>query len=267
MTGRMTTPSTSIHPRRQNARIRLGPPSSSTSPPRSSPRRRSYKAPGPPVTCTTSSGVPSGSGRELTTYTRRSGQGHHGLPTAGSNVVRPMATATVVAVNSGIPWLSLGLNSVTLVMAGQPSGAAEKPSRLSVWWVLICIRNSKAGASVSSRVPPVLDQPDLLDRMFHALADPTRRAIVVRLSQGPASVSTLAEPLPMSLAAVGQHVRVLNDSGLVRTEKVGRVRTCRLEAGALHSAEQWIARHRGAWELRLDRLGDVLSDLEDQEAP
>lgn len=113
----------------------------------------------------------------------------------------------------------------------------------------------------------MLDQPDLLDRMFHALADPSRRSIVARLSQGPASVSTLAEPLPMSLAAVGQHVRVLTDSGLVRTEKVGRVRTCRLEPTALSSAEQWIAHHRGAWELRLDRLGDVLSDLEDQEAP
>jgi DNA-binding transcriptional ArsR family regulator len=113
----------------------------------------------------------------------------------------------------------------------------------------------------------MLDQPDLLDRMFHALADPSRRAIVARLSRGPASVSTLAEPLPMSLAAVGQHVRVLTDSGLVRTEKVGRVRTCRLEAGALHSAEQWLADHRSAWEQRLDRLGDVLAQLDPPEAP
>jgi DNA-binding transcriptional ArsR family regulator len=111
----------------------------------------------------------------------------------------------------------------------------------------------------------MLDQPDLLDRMFHALSDPSRRAIVARLSQGPASVSTLAEPLPMSLAAVGQHVRVLTDSGLVRSEKVGRVRTCRLEAAALHSAEQWLADHRGAWEQRLDRLGDVLAQLDPPE--
>src|SRR3954447_9524235 len=103
--------------------------------------------------------------------------------------------------------------------------------------------------------------------MFHALADPTRRAIVARLSQGPASVSTLAEPLPMSLAAVGQHVQVLTAGGLVRTEKVGRVRTCRLEPAALRSAEQWIARHRGAWELRLDRLGGGLSERHDQGDP
>src|SRR3954452_8305096 len=101
--------------------------------------------------------------------------------------------------------------------------------------------------------------------MFHALADPSRRAIVARLSNGPASVSTLAEPLPMSLAAVGQHVRVLTESGLVHTDKVGRVRTCRLEPAAMRSVEQWIARHRGRWEHRLDRLGDVLAELEEDQ--
>src|SRR3954471_2184704 len=129
------------------------------------------------------------------------------------------------------------------------------------------VPNTKGSASAFCYGGLVLDQPDLLDRMFHALADPSRRAIVARLSHGPASVSTLAEPLPMSLAAVGQHVRVLTDGGVVRTEKVGRVRTCRLEPAALRSAEQWIARHRGEWELRLDRLGDVLADLESQEKP
>ena len=113
----------------------------------------------------------------------------------------------------------------------------------------------------------MLDEPDLLDRMFHALADPSRRAILARLSEGPASVTTLAAPLPMSLAAVGQHIRVLHAGGLVRTEKIGRVRTCRLEPAAMRSAEQWLSQHRGRWEQRLDRLGDVLADLEPQEAP
>ena len=113
----------------------------------------------------------------------------------------------------------------------------------------------------------MLDQSDLLDRMFHALSDPSRRAIVARLSEGPASVSTLAAPLPMSLAAVGQHVRVLHDSGLVRTEKVGRVRTCRLEPAAMRSAERWIGQHRGRWEQRFDRLGGVLAELEHRQNP
>ena len=112
----------------------------------------------------------------------------------------------------------------------------------------------------------MLDQPDLLDRMFRALADPSRRAIVMRLSEGPASVSALAAPLPMSLAAVGQHIQVLHECGLVRTEKVGRVRTCQLDPVGMRSAERWIAQHRGRWELRLDRLGDVLAELEDHGA-
>lgn len=98
----------------------------------------------------------------------------------------------------------------------------------------------------------------LLDRTFQALADPSRRSIVVRLSRGPASVSELAEPLAMSLPAVAQHIDVLQRSGLVRSEKVGRVRTCRLEPAPLRSVERWIAQHRLNWEQRLDRLGDVL---------
>ena len=99
-----------------------------------------------------------------------------------------------------------------------------------------------------------------LDQAFHALGDPTRRSIVSRLSRGPASVSELAEPLPMSLPAVTQHLDVLRESGLVRTEKVGRVRHCRLEAARLTAVERWIAVHRTAWETRLDELGDVLDD-------
>jgi len=109
-------------------------------------------------------------------------------------------------------------------------------------------------------VAAVLAEVDLLlDQTFHALADPSRRAIIVRLSRGPASVSELAEPLAMSLPAVVQHIDVLHKSGLVRSEKVGRVRTCRLEPAPMRSVEQWIAEHRATWETRLDRLGDVLS--------
>jgi DNA-binding transcriptional ArsR family regulator len=98
-----------------------------------------------------------------------------------------------------------------------------------------------------------------LDQAFHALADPSRRSIVVRLSRGPASVSELAGPLSMSLPAVVQHIDVLRRSGLVSSEKVGRVRTCRLESEPMRSVERWIARHRTEWESRLDRLGDVLN--------
>jgi DNA-binding transcriptional ArsR family regulator len=80
-----------------------------------------------------------------------------------------------------------------------------------------------------------------------------------RLSRGPASVSELAKPLTMSLPAVVQHLAVLEESGLVRTQKVGRVRTCQIEAGSLQRAEQWINDRRIQWERRLDRLGDYLA--------
>lgn len=96
--------------------------------------------------------------------------------------------------------------------------------------------------------------------MFHALADPTRRVMVERLSRGPASVSELAEPLDMSLSAVVQHLHVLETSGLVRSEKLGRVRTCRIEAPALRMVERWIAERRTNWERRFDRLGEVLAE-------
>lgn len=102
-----------------------------------------------------------------------------------------------------------------------------------------------------------------LDRVFQALADPTRRDIVERLTRGPASVSALAEPLAMSLPAVMQHLQVLEACGLVRSEKVGRVRTCHLETAALRAAEGWLARQRTAWEVRLDRLGEHLSATDD----
>jgi DNA-binding transcriptional ArsR family regulator len=102
-----------------------------------------------------------------------------------------------------------------------------------------------------------------LDRVFQALADPSRRVMVEQLSRGPASVSELAEPLPMSLQAVVQHLHVLEASGLVRTEKLGRVRTCQIEPGVLQTAEQWISERRTTWERRLDRLGDFLAEHPD----
>ncbi|MDB4955721.1 MAG: Transcriptional regulator, ArsR family protein [Myxococcales bacterium] len=101
-------------------------------------------------------------------------------------------------------------------------------------------------------------QSHTLDRVFQALADPTRRKIVERLSHGPVSVSALAEPLDMSLPAVMQHLQVLETSGLVRSAKTGRVRTCRVEAAALETVERWLALRRSSWERRLDRLGEFL---------
>ena len=99
----------------------------------------------------------------------------------------------------------------------------------------------------------------MLDDVFHALADPSRRSMVERLTRGSASVSDLAEPLPISLPAVLQHLHVLEESGLVRSEKVGRVRTCTIEPAALRSAEGWITQRRKGWERRLDRLGNYLA--------
>jgi DNA-binding transcriptional ArsR family regulator len=103
---------------------------------------------------------------------------------------------------------------------------------------------------------------DALDEAFRALADPSRRSMVDRLSRGSASVSELARPLAMSLPAVVQHVQVLEASGLIRSEKVGRVRTCSIDPDRLAGVEGWIADRRSGWERRLDRLGDVLAEVE-----
>ena len=103
-----------------------------------------------------------------------------------------------------------------------------------------------------------------VNRVFQALADPTRREILERIGRGPVSVSHLAEPLQISLAAVVQHLQVLEDSGLVHTEKVGRVRTCRMEPAGLMAAEQWLHERRSLWERRLDRLGDVLDEPDEK---
>jgi DNA-binding transcriptional ArsR family regulator len=110
-------------------------------------------------------------------------------------------------------------------------------------------------------------QPEKLqiDRIFHALGDPTRRAMVEKLGEGPVSVSRLAEPFGMTLAAVVQHVQVLEECGLVRTEKPGRVRTCRVEPSGLDLVAQWLADRRSLWERRLDRLAEVLAETGEEE--
>lgn len=104
----------------------------------------------------------------------------------------------------------------------------------------------------------MLNQSDHLDRAFQALADPSRRAMVERLSRGSASVSELAQPFAMSLPAVLQHLQVLEASGLVRTNKIGRVRTCQVDPAVLQAVAQWIVDRRITWECRLDRLRDFL---------
>ncbi len=103
-------------------------------------------------------------------------------------------------------------------------------------------------------------QSDKIDLVFHALGDPTRRAMMERLSEGPASVSGLAVPFDISLAAVVQHLQILEKSGLVRTEKVGRVRTCSIDPKGLAVASRWIGDRQSTWEKRLDRLGEVLAE-------
>jgi DNA-binding transcriptional ArsR family regulator len=102
-----------------------------------------------------------------------------------------------------------------------------------------------------------------MDRLFHALGDPTRRAILDRLTERPMSVSQLAGPLEVTLTAVAQHLQILEEVGLVHTEKLGRVRTCRIEAAGFQALEQWICDHRTAWERKLDRLGQFLAEEEE----
>jgi DNA-binding transcriptional ArsR family regulator len=109
-------------------------------------------------------------------------------------------------------------------------------------------------------MPAVADH-DPLDLAFQALADGSRRAMVIRLTRGPATVSELAAPLKMSMPSVLQHLDVLQRSGLVQTEKVGRVRVCRLEPAPMQTLERWIAEHRAAWERNFDRLGAVLDEV------
>ncbi|MGD0735311.1 MAG: metalloregulator ArsR/SmtB family transcription factor [Terracidiphilus sp.] len=107
-----------------------------------------------------------------------------------------------------------------------------------------------------------------VDRVFHALGDATRRAMLERLSPGsmstPMSVSRLAEPFNMSLAAVVQHLQVLEEAGLVKTEKTGRVRSCRVDAAGLYAAEEWLRARRPEWDRRLGRLGELMAEHDDK---
>jgi DNA-binding transcriptional ArsR family regulator len=111
----------------------------------------------------------------------------------------------------------------------------------------------------------MLQYREPLDLAFQALSDPTRRRLVERLSAGPVSVSQLAEPLPMSMSAVMQHLKILEAAGLVRSEKVGRVRTCRVEPEALTAAERWLNARRLSVERGLDRLGAFLDETKPEE--
>ena len=113
----------------------------------------------------------------------------------------------------------------------------------------------------------MLNHPVNLDRVFHALADPTRRAMIERLGRAPASVSELARPMALSLAAIVQHVQILEASGLVRTEKIGRTRTCRLDSHTLAQAERWLEARRGEWAAHLDRLGEYLERTAESPTP
>jgi DNA-binding transcriptional ArsR family regulator len=109
--------------------------------------------------------------------------------------------------------------------------------------------------------------PQQLDRLFHALADTTRRAIVMRLSQGPASVSELSKPFEMAMPTLLQHIRVLENSGLVETRKVGRVRTCEIKQEAFAATQSWLEKQRAVWESRLDRLEAYAASLQAKEYP
>ena len=111
----------------------------------------------------------------------------------------------------------------------------------------------------------MLNDSAKLDRAFQALADPARRGMLARLASGPATVSELAEPLTMSLPAVLQHLQALEGSGLIRSEKKGRVRTCRLQPGVLAAAEQWLVDRRSEWEIRHDRFEEYVMKLKDEE--
>jgi DNA-binding transcriptional ArsR family regulator len=109
--------------------------------------------------------------------------------------------------------------------------------------------------------------PDPLNVVFQALADPTRRAVLGRLGEGPASISELAEPFDMALPSFMKHIRILESGGLVRTHKVGRVRTCAIEKASLALAESWLSEQRALWEARTDRLEQFVVQAQEKETP
>lgn len=103
-----------------------------------------------------------------------------------------------------------------------------------------------------------------MNRLFHALGDSTRRAILDKLTERPMSVSGLAKPLGITLTAVAQHLQILEEAGLVSTEKLGRVRTCQIETAGLDALDRWIRDHRTSWERKLDRLGQFLGEEDEK---
>lgn len=121
---------------------------------------------------------------------------------------------------------------------------------------------ARGRAAPTPKADPKVNPRVDIDRLFLALGDPTRRAMLDRLTQRPHSVSALAEPLGITLTAVAQHLQLLEECGLVRTEKLGRVRTCRIEPKGFDALEDWIADHRTIWERRLNSLGALLEDPE-----
>ena len=126
-------------------------------------------------------------------------------------------------------------------------------------------QTARTGGRGTGRLNAAMKKRASIDRVFHALGDPMRRTILEKLSEAPVSASRLAAPLGITLAAVVQHLQVLEESGLVQTEKLGRVRTCRIEPGGLGVAEKWIEDRRTMWERRLDRLGDLLAEPDEDE--
>jgi DNA-binding transcriptional ArsR family regulator len=106
---------------------------------------------------------------------------------------------------------------------------------------------------------------DGLNGIFQALGDPTRRAVLGRLGAGPASVSELARPFDMALPSFMKHIRLLEGSGLIRTAKQGRVRTCEIDRTQLAAAEDWLANQRAIWEGRADRLAQYVAALQEKE--
>ena len=104
-----------------------------------------------------------------------------------------------------------------------------------------------------------------LDRAFHALADPTRRSVIQRLMHGPATVSELSEPFAIGLPTLMKHIKVLENTGLIRSTKNGRIRTCRIEPTQLAAAERWLSEQRALWESRTDRLVDYVEALHAKE--
>jgi DNA-binding transcriptional ArsR family regulator len=123
----------------------------------------------------------------------------------------------------------------------------------------------KIKSPIRSQIRSPIDPAINIDHLFHALGDPTRRAILDRLSLGPLSVSALAAPLDITLTAVAQHLQILEESALVHTEKLGRVRTCRIETAGFAALEQWIRDHRSLWQRRLDQLSDLLAEPDESE--